>query len=129
MLQYTVLQRLARDKHPSLLGPFDCAEENNVNTFLQVRPIARIFVPDGDRRHRHRRVHLRRLRARRHSGNNAEKLFFLVTDESPEYARVFIPVRPFQPCLMFASRATSLPYSGALERCYTGVGSSLTHKH
>jgi hypothetical protein len=30
---------------------------------------------------------------------------------------------------MFVGKATSMPYSGAPERCFTWVSSSLTHKH
>jgi hypothetical protein len=38
-------------------------------------------------------------------------------------------VTPFQPTLMFAHKVRSLPESGVLKRCFTRVGSSLTHKH
>ncbi len=42
---------------------------------------------------------------------------------------VFVPGKPFQPYLMFAGKARSLPQSGAPEKSFTWVGSGLTCKH
>jgi hypothetical protein len=42
---------------------------------------------------------------------------------------VFVTGKPFQPNLLFVGMAKSLPLSGALERCFTWVGSFRTHKH
>ncbi len=42
---------------------------------------------------------------------------------------VFVPVRPLQPSLMFADKATSLPKCGVPERCSTVRSSGLTCKH
>ncbi len=39
-----------------------------------------------------------------------------------------VPVRLFQPNLMFVGKARSLPKSGALERNFNWVGSGLTTK-
>ncbi len=39
------------------------------------------------------------------------------------------PSRPFQPCLTYVDKARSLPKSGALEDCFTHVGSGLPRKH
>jgi hypothetical protein len=41
---------------------------------------------------------------------------------------MFFPSRPFHSLVMFAVKATSVHKSGAPERCYISVGSSLTHK-
>ncbi len=41
---------------------------------------------------------------------------------------VFVHGKPFQPSLMFVGEVRSLPQRGSLERCFTRVGSSLTHK-
>jgi hypothetical protein len=41
---------------------------------------------------------------------------------------VFVPGKPVQPSVMFASKASSLPYSGAPERYFTRVGFGLTRK-
>jgi hypothetical protein len=38
---------------------------------------------------------------------------------------VFVPGKPFQPCLMFVGKVMSLPKSGVPERCFTQVGSAL----
>ncbi len=35
----------------------------------------------------------------------------------------------FQPSLMFVGKARSLPYIGRPERCFTWVGSDITHEH
>jgi hypothetical protein len=40
---------------------------------------------------------------------------------------VFLPIRPFQPSLMFSDKAK--PISGAPKRCSTEKGCDLTHKH
>ncbi len=42
---------------------------------------------------------------------------------------VFVPGKPFQPSLMFMGEASGLPKSGAPERCFSQVGSTLTRKH
>jgi len=42
---------------------------------------------------------------------------------------VFVPGKPFQPSLIFAGEARSIPKSGVLERCITQVGSGLTGQH
>jgi hypothetical protein len=42
---------------------------------------------------------------------------------------VFVLDKPFHPSLMFVGEARSLPKSGAPERFFTRVGSSLTRKH
>jgi hypothetical protein len=42
---------------------------------------------------------------------------------------VFVPDKPFQPGVMFVGKARSLLYSEAPGRCFTRVGSGLTHKH
>jgi len=41
---------------------------------------------------------------------------------------VFASVKPFQPLLVFAGKARSLPYSGAPERFFTWVGPALLAK-
>ncbi len=42
---------------------------------------------------------------------------------------MFVPGRLFHLSLIFVGMATSLPWSGELERCFTRVSSSLTGKH
>jgi hypothetical protein len=42
---------------------------------------------------------------------------------------VLVPGRPFQSSIMFAGKATILPQSGAPEKCFTRVGSSLARQH
>jgi hypothetical protein len=42
---------------------------------------------------------------------------------------VFVPGRPLQPSLMFVVKASSLPFSGAPERCFNWVGSCSTPKN
>jgi hypothetical protein len=42
---------------------------------------------------------------------------------------VFVPGKPFQPSLLFVSKARSLPQSGASERYFNGVGTCFTNKH
>ncbi len=42
---------------------------------------------------------------------------------------MFVPGKPFQPSLMFAGKASSLPYIGAPERCFTQVALALPTKH
>ncbi len=41
---------------------------------------------------------------------------------------MLVPVWPYQPSLMFVSKARSLPSSGSLDRCLTWVGASLNCK-
>jgi hypothetical protein len=60
---------------------------------------------------------------------NLIKLFTVVIYGSSYYARLFITGRPFQPSLMFLSKARILPYNGAFEGAsLTRVGSNLSHK-
>jgi hypothetical protein len=57
------------------------------------------------------------------------KTFYTVIYERLWYTRVFVPGRNFKPSLMFVGKIRNLPWSGAPERCFTRVGSGLTHKH
>ncbi len=59
---------------------------------------------------------------------NLTKPFTVVIYKCSWLAMVFAPGRHFQPCLMFVSKARSLPYSGAPERFFTWVSSALTRK-
>jgi hypothetical protein len=54
------------------------------------------------------------------------ELFMSAIYECLYKAKVFVAT---QDSLMFVGKARSLPFSGALERFFTWVGSSLTHKH
>jgi hypothetical protein len=62
-------------------------------------------------------------------GTNVIKLFTAVIYKCLESARVFIPVRTFQPNILFAGKAWNLPLSVSLESFSTWVGSGLTLKH
>jgi hypothetical protein len=40
---------------------------------------------------------------------NILNLFFFITDEVAKCPRLFVPGKPFQPCLMFVGKVMSLP--------------------
>ncbi len=63
------------------------------------------------------------------SGANPIKKFKAVIYGFLELDRVFVPGKPFQPSLMFVGKARGLPKSGVPKRCFTFLGSILTHKH
>jgi len=42
---------------------------------------------------------------------------------------VFVPGTPSQPSFAFLGKVMRLPKSGEPERCFTWVGSGLTHRH
>jgi hypothetical protein len=44
-------------------------------------------------------------------------------------AGVFVPVKPFQSNEMLVGKDRRLPWSGASEKCFTRVSSSLAKKH
>jgi hypothetical protein len=52
-------------------------------------------------------------------GTNVIKLFKAVIYQCLQYARVFVPGKPFQPSLMFVGKGRSLPQSGAPKSYFT----------
>ncbi len=57
------------------------------------------------------------------------KLFMSVIYDCLPWVRMSVHGKPFQPSLLFVGKARSLLYGVAPKKCFTQVGSGLTHKH
>jgi hypothetical protein len=62
-------------------------------------------------------------------GPYSQHFIFIVTYEWAQKAKVFVHVRPFQPSLMFASRAGAYPSEAPFTGSTLGYSPGLIHKH
>jgi hypothetical protein len=63
------------------------------------------------------------------TGGDVIKLFTAVIYEFSSKARVFVPVKSFQPSLLFVGKARNLSLSRAYEGFFNRVGSCFYNKH